>query len=73
MTEFVIGGIYQHYKGPRYRVLGLCKHSETEEALVYYECLYPNENGQYWVRPQAMWGEKVIYEGEEKQRFTLVS
>ena len=70
--EPVIGGIYQHYKGPRYRVLGLCKHSETEEALVYYECLYPNPSGQNWVRPLAMWNETVMHEGAEKRRFTLV-
>ncbi|NNL11805.1 MAG: DUF1653 domain-containing protein, partial [Pseudomonadales bacterium] len=44
-------GIYQHYKGPRYRVYGVARHSETEEILVMYRALY----GEYglWVRPYA--------------------
>lgn len=29
-------GIYKHYKGNRYLVLGLAMHSETEEAMVVY-------------------------------------
>jgi hypothetical protein len=68
-----IGAIYTHYKGKQYRVLGLCKHSETLEDLVYYECLYPNENGQYWVRPLAMWCETVVIDGKEIQRFARIS
>jgi len=45
-------GIYQHYKGPRYEVLGVVKHSETEEELVMYRALY----GEFglWVRPVIM-------------------
>ena len=41
-------GIYQHYKGPKYRVLGVVRHSETLEELVHYECLYDNPGGQFW-------------------------
>lgn len=51
MPNLKIGGVYLHYKQKKYRVLGLCKHSETLEDLVYYECLYDNPGGQYWVRP----------------------
>jgi len=67
-----IGGIYQHYKGPQYRVLGLVRHSETLEELVHYECLYPNENGQFWVRPRAMFESTIIVDGVKKKRFTLI-
>jgi hypothetical protein len=66
-------GIYQHYKGPKYRVLGLVRHSETLEELVYYECLYDNPNGQFWVRPRAMFEGTVIVDGAERHRFTWVS
>jgi hypothetical protein len=29
-------GIYKHYKGQRYLVIGLARHSETEEPFVVY-------------------------------------
>ena len=65
-------GVYQHYKGPRYRVLGLVRHSETLEELVYYECLYDNPNGQYWVRPRAMFEGMLMVDGVERKRFAFV-
>ncbi len=33
-------GIYEHYKGKKYRVLGISRHSETLEELVVYQALY---------------------------------
>lgn len=69
--EPVIGGVYRHYKGPSYRVLGLVKHSETLEELVYYECLYANPNGQFWVRPKAMFMGTTEQDGQQVQRFVL--
>jgi len=73
VEEVFIGGIYQHYKGPRYRVLGVCRHSETLEELVYYECLYDNPNGQCWVRPREMFLGVVLLDGQPVKRFALVS
>lgn len=63
-------GIYQHYKGPKYEVLGLAKHSETEEALVLYRALY----GDYglWVRPATMFQERVEVNGVSQPRFQLI-
>lgn len=66
-------GIYQHYKGPHYRVLGLVRHSETLEELVHYECLYANPNGQFWVRPRAMFEGTVTVDGVEKARFSFLA
>jgi len=40
-------GIYEHYKGKRYRVLGVARHSETQEELVVYQELYGD--GNLWV------------------------
>lgn len=50
-------GIYQHYKGERYQVLGVARHTETLEVLVVYRALY----GEFglWVRPQTMFCETV--------------
>jgi len=70
--ELVAGEIYQHYKGPHYRVLGVVRHSETLEELVLYECLYENESGQFWVRPRAMFEGSVILNGAEVPRFRRV-
>ncbi|KPQ26545.1 DUF1653 domain-containing protein [Halomonas sp. HL-93] len=62
-------GIYRHYKGSLYEVLGTAQHSETEEPLVVYRALY----GDYglWVRPLEMFTENVIREGYNQPRFAL--
>ena len=63
-------GIYQHYKGQQYEVLGCAHHSETEELLVVYRALY----GDYglWVRPLAMFSSLVLIDGEQLPRFRLI-
>ena len=63
-------GIYRHYKGNLYQVLHTAQHSETEESLVVYRCLY----GEYgvWVRPLAMFTETVTVDGTEVPRFELI-
>lgn len=63
-------GIYQHYKGPRYQVLACGRHSETEEALVFYRALY-GEQG-FWARPLSMFTEQVEVDGVSKPRFSLL-
>ena len=62
-------GIYRHFKGNRYEVLGLARHSETEEWMVVYRALYGE--GGLWVRPASMWLETVERDGQTYQRFTL--
>ena len=63
-------GIYQHFKGNRYEVIGLASHSETMEPMVVYRALY-GEHG-LWVRPAAMWNEIVDKENYHGPRFYLV-
>ncbi|RUO77854.1 DUF1653 domain-containing protein [Idiomarina seosinensis] len=64
-------GIYQHYKGNRYRVIDTVTHSETEEVLVLYQPLYGDQ--KLWVRPYAMFNELVEVAGEELPRFRFIS
>jgi len=63
-------GKYRHYKGKEYEVLGVARHSETEEKMVVYKTLYGEEST--WVRPYAMFVEKVVVAGIEKPRFEKV-
>ncbi len=50
-------GVYRHFKGNEYEVLGVARHSETEEEYVVYRALY-GERG-LWIRPFAMFAEPV--------------
>jgi len=63
-------GLYRHYKGKDYRVIGLARHSETLAPVVVYQALY-GERG-LWVRPAAMFIESVGIEGKRVPRFSRV-
>lgn len=65
-----VAGIYRHYKGELYEVVGLARHSETEEPLVVYRALYGDFG--LWVRPAAMFDESVNADGRAQPRFALV-
>lgn len=65
----ILAGVYQHYKGEYYLVLGLAHHSETEEKLVVYIPLYLREGPRMAVRPVDMFFEEVEIEGVKQPRF----
>lgn len=56
-------GKYLHYKGHEYEVMGVAKHSETQELLVVYRALY-GEHG-LWVRPIEMF-DGVLEDGRKR-------
>lgn len=60
-------GIYRHFKGMRYELIDVAKHSETLELMVVYRALYGE--GGLWVRPLSMWSETVERGGESYTRF----
>ena len=67
-------GIYRHYKGNFYLVLGVAHHSESQEHLVVYMALYESEYGKnaLWVRPYKMFIEEVEFEGKKLPRFEFI-
>ncbi len=60
-------GLYRHYKGGQYRVLGTVRHSETLAPMTLYQALYGQQG--LWVRPAAMFTERVWVDGVEWPRF----
>lgn len=64
-------GIYQHYKGALYEVIGVAHHSETLEEQVMYRLLYGDYG--YWVRPVSLFCEPIITENnQEGPRFRFL-
>ena len=73
MREIKIGRVYRHFKGDKYLVMGVAKHSETKEEMVLYKQLYGK--GELWVRPKEMFLSPIDRSAHpnvpEKWRFTL--
>ncbi len=67
----ILTGEYQHYKGGRYRVIGVAHHSETLEPLVVYQALYGDHS--FWARPAMMFTETVTINGVTKPRFRRIA
>ncbi|WP_198295383.1 DUF1653 domain-containing protein [Bacteriovorax sp. DB6_IX] len=65
-------GIYRHYKGHNYKVIDIVKHTETNEELVLYECLYDNPDGKFWVRPIKLFQEELVIGSQLVPRFEYV-
>ena len=63
-------GRYRHYKGNEYTVLGVARHSETEEEFVVYRQEYADRS--LWLRPKAMFLETVEVDGQTVPRFRYI-
>ena len=66
-------GIYEHYKGMHYKVIGVGRHTESEESYVVYTPLY-DADGQpeFWLRPYEMFVGDVEVEGKTRPRFKKI-
>ena len=69
-AKTILAGKYRHYKGQEYQVFGVARHSERDEWLVNYRCLYGDYS--YWVRPFDMFVGDVTVDGIEQPRFAYV-
>lgn len=64
-------GIYEHYKGNKYEVVGTAMHTETREFVVVYKALYKGDFPEdlLWTRPFGMFTENIIKDGKQVPRF----
>lgn len=69
MTRIPVGR-YRHFKGNEYEVIGVARHSETEEELVVYRPLYGSF--RLMVRPAGMFQEAVTRDGQTQPRFAYI-
>jgi hypothetical protein len=67
----IAGGIYQHYKGDRYEVIGSGLDTETLEPVVIYKPLYDTPV-PFWVRPYRIFTETVDVDGKTVERFKKI-
>jgi hypothetical protein len=78
----IIGAIYKHYKSTGeldhlYKVIGIAKHSETDELLVIYEPLYASNwmiesKADFSARPLEMFMGQVEIDGKSMPRFEMI-
>jgi len=71
MSEITIPkGIYKHFKGHVYKVIGIAKHSETLEEQVVYASI--SDETDIWVRPATMFLDVIERDGKQFQRFEFL-
>lgn len=78
----LIPGLYKHYKGGMYEVVGEARFSEDpNQEFVVYKALYESKIepsgiklpiGSLWVRPKSMFMEKILIDGKEVNRFQKI-
>lgn len=69
--QTITAGIYEHFKGMRYQVIDVVRHSETQDEMVLYKALYGDFG--LWVRPLDMFAETIEREGVSLERFRRIS
>jgi len=66
-------GLYRHYKGNKYTVLGVGRHTEADEYFVAYSPVEQKPGApSIWLRPYDMFLETVEIDGEVVPRFRKI-
>lgn len=64
-------GLYRHFKGKNYNVLGIATFTEMGEQMVVYQAMY--DNYKLYVRPYEMFASEVDHKKypdiKQKYRF----
>ena len=61
-------GLYEHYSGKRYHLLGVGRDSENLQEVAVYQA---ESDGEIWVRPLEMFCGNVWIDGVKQPRFCL--
>lgn len=69
MQNELKAGVYLHYTELIVLVIGVARHSETEEKLVAYIPMAVKDNPRITVRPYDMFFEEVEVNGQKQPRF----
>lgn len=72
MAHQLKAGLYRHYTGLMVLVLGVARHSETEERFVAYVPLGAKAGPRITVRPYEMFFESVKIDGKTRPRFEYI-
>jgi hypothetical protein len=70
----LLGGVYEHYKGGLYLVLGVGAHSETDELMVVYVALTGSHlpGPRMRIRPLSLFQDAVVWpSGVTADRFVF--
>lgn len=66
-------GVWKHYKGNLYKVVGLAKNTKTMERSVVYEGILKKNNQKgMWITPMSDFFKIIDKDGEQIQRFIRI-
>ena len=76
MATKIALGVYQHYKGKTYQLIGEGTHTETDETCMIYQALYDDPvygPNPIFIRPKSQFIQTVEWEGKVVPRFKKLS
>lgn len=72
MKNGVIPGIYRHFKGRSYLVLGVIENTDTGGSMVLYQAYYEDSQPVTSVKSVATFTEEIVMDNIRVPRFQFV-